>query len=75
MLREIIESDAFAQSPSSLTLALGKDSAGNPVVGDLARMPHLLIAGATGTRQVGVAQRHDHEHPATRRRRATCASS
>ena len=48
-LREILESEPFAQSASTLTLALGKDSAGNPVVADLARMPHLLLAGATGT--------------------------
>jgi S-DNA-T family DNA segregation ATPase FtsK/SpoIIIE len=48
-LKEIIENDAYAQSLSSLTLALGKDSAGIPVVADLARMPHLLLAGATGT--------------------------
>ncbi len=48
-LREIIESDAFAQSASTLSLALGKDTAGIPVVADLARMPHLLMAGATGT--------------------------
>jgi len=48
-LTEILESDAFAHSPSKVTLALGKDSAGNPVAADLARMPHLLMAGATGT--------------------------
>jgi S-DNA-T family DNA segregation ATPase FtsK/SpoIIIE len=48
-LSEMIESDLFQQMSSTLTLALGKDSAGVPVVGDLARMPHLLIAGATGT--------------------------
>ena len=48
-LQEIVESEQFAQSPSTLTLALGKDSAGNPFVADLARMPHLLLAGATGT--------------------------
>jgi S-DNA-T family DNA segregation ATPase FtsK/SpoIIIE len=48
-LREIVESEPFAQSPSTLTLSLGKDSAGNPAAADLARMPHLLIAGATGT--------------------------
>ena len=47
--REIIENEMFLESPSTLTLALGKDSAGYPVVADLARMPHLLIAGATGT--------------------------
>ena len=48
-LREILESESFLQAQSTLTLALGKDSAGNPVVADLARMPHLLLAGATGT--------------------------
>ena len=47
--REIVDSDAFRESPSLLTLALGKDTKGNPVVGDLARMPHLLVAGTTGT--------------------------
>ncbi|MFN8599559.1 MAG: DNA translocase FtsK 4TM domain-containing protein [Candidatus Binatia bacterium] len=49
LIREIVDSDAFRESPSVLTLALGKDTKGNPVVGDLARMPHLLVAGATGT--------------------------
>ena len=48
-LREIVESEPFAEGQSTLTLALGKDSAGYPVVADLARMPHLLLAGATGT--------------------------
>lgn len=48
-LKEILESEPFTQADSTLTLALGKDSAGNPVVADLARMPHLLLAGATGT--------------------------
>jgi S-DNA-T family DNA segregation ATPase FtsK/SpoIIIE len=48
-LKEILESESFAQAQSTLTLALGKDSVGNPVVADLARMPHLLLAGATGT--------------------------
>ncbi len=48
-LKEIIESDLFTESQSTLTLALGKDSTGNPFVADLARMPHLLLAGATGT--------------------------
>jgi S-DNA-T family DNA segregation ATPase FtsK/SpoIIIE len=49
MLRELIESDAFRKSPSKLTLALGKLINGNPYVTDLSRMPHLLIAGATGS--------------------------
>ncbi|MBE3581714.1 MAG: DNA translocase FtsK 4TM domain-containing protein [Thermoanaerobacteraceae bacterium] len=48
-LREVLETPAFTESPSKLTLALGKDIAGNPVIADLAKMPHLLIAGATGS--------------------------
>ncbi|MEO8033041.1 MAG: DNA translocase FtsK 4TM domain-containing protein, partial [Acidobacteriota bacterium] len=47
-LRDIIDTDAFVQSQSLLTLALGKDIHGDPIVTDLARMPHLLVAGATG---------------------------
>ncbi len=48
-LREIIESEAYQRSRSPLTIVLGKDISGQPVVADLTRMPHLLIAGATGT--------------------------
>lgn len=48
-LREILDSGACRQTESPLALALGKDTVGNPVVTDLARMPHLLVAGATGT--------------------------
>jgi DNA segregation ATPase FtsK/SpoIIIE, S-DNA-T family len=48
MLRELVESDAFRKSTSKLTLALGKLINGNAFVTDLSRMPHLLIAGATG---------------------------
>jgi S-DNA-T family DNA segregation ATPase FtsK/SpoIIIE len=48
-LREILASEAFARSRSKLTLALGKDIFGTPMVTDLAKMPHLLIAGATGS--------------------------
>ncbi len=47
-LRDLIDTDAFASSASLLTLALGKDIHGEPVVTDLAKMPHLLVAGATG---------------------------
>ncbi|HDQ41323.1 MAG TPA: DNA translocase FtsK [Desulfonatronum sp.] len=47
-LREILESETFQKSKSKLTMALGKDIQGAPVVADLARMPHLLVAGATG---------------------------
>jgi DNA segregation ATPase FtsK/SpoIIIE, S-DNA-T family len=49
MLRELIDSDVFRKSSSRLTLALGKLINGNPFVTDLVRMPHLLIAGATGS--------------------------
>ena len=48
-LREILASEAFVRNKSKLTLALGKDIFGTPVVTDLAKMPHLLIAGATGS--------------------------
>ncbi len=48
-LRDLLETQEFNQSGSRLTIALGKDIAGNPKVTDLAKMPHLLIAGATGS--------------------------
>jgi len=48
-LRSVIESDVFKNAKSKLTFALGKDIAGNAVVTDIAKMPHLLIAGATGS--------------------------
>jgi S-DNA-T family DNA segregation ATPase FtsK/SpoIIIE len=48
-LKDIIASEAFERQKSKLTLALGKDIVGNPLTTDLARMPHLLIAGATGS--------------------------
>lgn len=48
-LREILESNEFQEAESKLSIALGKDIAGNPVVADLAKMPHLLLAGATGS--------------------------
>ena len=48
-LRDLLETQEFVQSGSRLTIALGKDIAGNPEVTDLAKMPHLLIAGATGS--------------------------
>jgi S-DNA-T family DNA segregation ATPase FtsK/SpoIIIE len=49
VLSEILKSSAYDQSGSPLTLALGKDIGGSPVVADLARMPHLLVAGTTGS--------------------------
>lgn len=48
-LRELLESDAYTSMKSPLSVVLGKDVAGSPAVIDLARMPHLLIAGATGS--------------------------
>ncbi len=48
-LTEILSSTVYNDAPSLLTLALGKDIAGKPVVADLARMPHLLVAGTTGS--------------------------
>lgn len=48
-LSEVITCDAFTKSPSALTMVLGKDIAGAPIVADLAKMPHLLVAGTTGS--------------------------
>lgn len=48
-LRTVLESDAFRKHPSKLAFALGEDITGNPIVTDIAKMPHLLIAGATGS--------------------------
>jgi len=49
LLREVIESEEFQNHPSKLAFCRGKDIAGKPVVADIAAMPHLLIAGATGS--------------------------
>lgn len=48
-LREILESDSFRNSKSKLMFAVGRDIAGNAVVGDIAKLPHMIIAGATGS--------------------------
>ncbi len=49
MLREVLDSPEMRSASSPLSVALGKDIAGTPIIGDLSRMPHLLIAGATGS--------------------------
>src|SRR5262249_8927535 len=48
-LKEILSSERYQNSTSALTIALGKDISGNPTVVDLAKMPHLLVAGTTGS--------------------------
>src|SRR5699024_2420180 len=48
-LREVVESTRYSSAPSPLTLALGKDIGGNPVIANLNKMPHLLVAGTTGS--------------------------
>ncbi len=48
-LREVLDCAAFRDNPSPLAVVLGKDIAGQPVVADLSRMPHLLVAGTTGS--------------------------
>ena len=50
-LRDIIDNQAFKKAKSKLSFALGKDAAGEPVVTDIAKMPHVLIAGSTGSRK------------------------
>ena len=69
-LRELLESDLFKRSKSPLTVALGKDIVGNPFITDLKKLPHLLIAGTTGSgKSVGInamilslLYRNDPEH-------------
>ena len=54
-LREVLGSDVYQRADSPLTLALGKDISGDPVIADISRMPHLLVAGTTGSgKSVGV---------------------
>ena len=60
MLREILSATDFGDSNQRLPLALGKDIGGDPIVTDLAKMPHLLIAGTTGS---GKSVGHQHHDP------------
>lgn len=48
-LRDVLESSVYHEAPSKLSIALGRDISGEPIVGDLTKMPHLLVAGATGS--------------------------
>jgi S-DNA-T family DNA segregation ATPase FtsK/SpoIIIE len=59
ILRELLASEAFASQPRSCRSSLGKDIGGEPVIADLARMPHLLIAGTTGSGKSVGDQHHD----------------
>ena len=61
--KEIVVTSAFEKSKSRLTICLGKDIVGNPVVAELDKMPHLLIAGATGSGQERDPQHDDLQHP------------
>jgi len=54
-LRDLISNPQFQNSPSNLTISLGRDVSGNPVYADLAKMPHLLVAGSTGTGKTSAA--------------------
>ena len=60
VLREILSARDFGDANMRLPLALGKDIGGEPIIANLAKMPHLLIAGTTGFGQIG---RHQHDDP------------
>ena len=62
MLRDLLESKEFQASASPISFAVGKDIAGKVVVSDIAKMPHLLVAGATGSGKISLYQYVDHEY-------------
>ena len=61
VFRELVESREFQTARAAMPIALGKDLEGRPVIADLARMPHLLIAGATGSGKSVCVNTHHHE--------------
>ena len=61
-MRELIDSDKFRNSKSKLTTVLGRDISGEIVVTDLAKMPHLLIAGTTGSDEIRMCKLNSYEY-------------
>ena len=61
-LREVIESDEFKTNDSKLSVALGKDVAGEPVIANIGKMPHVLIAGSTGSRKISLYKYNNNKH-------------
>lgn len=61
-LKDIIDSNEFKKSKSKLSFALGKDAAGEAVVTDIAKMPHVLIAGSTGSRKKCLYKYSNYKH-------------
>ena len=61
-LREVIESDEFKSNDSKLSVALGKDVAGSAVVANIAKMPHVLIAGSTGSRKISLYKYNNNKY-------------
>ena len=61
-LRDVLESDTFQDASSKVSMALGKDIAGEAVVADIAKMPHILIAGSTGSRKISLCKFFDYKY-------------
>lgn len=62
-IRDIIDSQAFREAKSKVTMCLGKDIGGNVCVADISKMPHMLIAGASRFWKIGLHQLDHYEHP------------